>query len=256
MARRGTWLSTVIFFLAVIVIWQLVTTYGRINPFLLPSFDSVVRRIAADFTSGKLATDTAASVYRALAAFALATVAGILVGLAMAASRQVRWFMVPLVSFGLPLPKVAMLPVFMIWFGLFDLSKVTLAAFSAVFVVIAATFNGATKVDHKLIWSARNLGASRWHVISDVVFPGALSGIYTGLQVAFPICLVVTFVAEMVMGGQGLGGTMLMNARYVDSPGVFAGIIEIAIVGNFLVAVMQYLRAKILFWMPNADHPS
>jgi len=153
------------------------------------------------------------------------------------------------VSIALPLPKVALLPVFLVWFGLFDVSKIALTTFSALFIVVVATTNAATKVDTSLIWSARNLGASRWRILRDVVVPGSLPGIYTGLQVALPICLVVTFVAEMAMGGQGLGARMIVNARRVDSPAVFAGIIEIAAVGNCLIGLMQVMRRRILYWI-------
>lgn len=233
----------------ILATWQLAVSYGAIHPYLLPAPTSVFHQIAADIASATFYREIGLSIYRALAAFLLAAVIGIAIGLSMHGSKALKWFLSPVISFGLPLPKVALLPVFMVWFGLFDLSKIALTTFSATFVVVIATLNAATKVETALIWSARNLGAGPLRVLRDVVLPGSLPGIYTGLQVTLPICLVVTFVGEMVMGGQGLGARMIINARNADSPAVFAGIIEIAVVGNVLIGAMQTLRHRILYWI-------
>lgn len=232
----------------ILAVWQIAASYGGVRPYLLPPPLSVLREIGTDLMSATFYKEIGLSVYRALAAFGLATVIGVTLGLTMRANRVMNWFLSPIVSFGLPLPKVALLPVFMVWFGLFDLSKIALTTFSAVFVVVIATLNAATKVDMTLVWSARNFGAGRLRILRDVILPGSLPGIYTGLQVALPICLVVTFVGEMVMGGQGLGARMIIDARNADSPAVFAGIVEIAVVGNVLIGAMQLLRRRVLYW--------
>lgn len=229
--------------------WQFAASYGRVHAYLLPQPITVLREVGADLLSPIFYKEIGLSIYRALAAFGLATIIGVALGLSMRASRVMNWFLSPFVSFGLPLPKVALLPVFIVWFGLFDLSKIALTTFSAVFVVVIATLNAATKVETALIWSARNFGGGRLRVLTDVLLPGSLPGIYTGLQVALPICLVVTFVGEMVMGGVGLGARMIIDARNADSPAVFAGIIEIAIVGNVLIGTMQLLRRRVLYWI-------
>jgi ABC-type nitrate/sulfonate/bicarbonate transport system permease component len=235
----------------VLTAWQLATSFGSISPFLLPAPTAVSGQLIRDLSSGVFYHEVQLSIFRALASFFLAATAGIAIGLAMRASKIVSWMLTPMISVALPLPKIALLPVFMVWFGLFDLGKIALTTFSAIFVIIIATSTAATKVDTTLIWSARNFGADRRQVLVDVILPASLPTIYSALQVAFPICLVVTFVAEMVMGGQGLGARMIINARNANSPAVFAGIIEIAVVGNCLIGLMQVLRGRILYWMPS-----
>lgn len=241
--------GTVVTVVVLVLVWHFAATYGAISPYLLPSPVSVLEQIASDLTSANFYTGLGLSLYRVVASFALATVIGVSLGLLMRASRLADWFFSQMISIGLPLPKVALLPIFVVWFGLFDVSKIALTTFSAVFVIVTATLNAATKVDMMLVWSARNFAAGRGRILWDVVLPGSLSGIYTGLQIALPICLVVTFVGEMVMGGQGLGASMIVNARNADSPGVFAGIVEIAVVGNVMIGLMQAVRGRVLYWL-------
>ena len=90
----------------------------------------------------------------------------------------------------------------------------------------------------------------------QIVLPAALPQILTGLQVALPIALIVAVVAEMAMGGYGLGGAMMTSSRFADSRGVFAGIVEIAIVGYCLVKAMAILRRRLLIWHQEAMEPS
>jgi len=90
----------------------------------------------------------------------------------------------------------------------------------------------------------------------EVVFPAALPQIMTGLQVSLPIALIVCIVAEMKMGGVGLGGAMITASRFADSPGVFACIVEIAIAGYLLVRVMALIRRRLLAWHPETAAPT
>src|SRR5262249_13129678 len=111
-------------------------------------------------------------------------------------------------------------------------------------------------VERELIWSARNMGASEREVLRQVVLPAALPQIMTGLQVALPLALIIAVVGEMVMGGYGLGGAMMMAYRFANSPGVFAGIVEIPVVGWVVVKLMAWVRRWLLLWHPEALEPS
>jgi ABC-type nitrate/sulfonate/bicarbonate transport system permease component len=233
---------------AILLAWEILARQQIVTPFLLPAMSVVVARVLEDLTSGQLLFDVGLTLYRAFAAFALAAAIGVALGLLMARLATVRWFFDPLVSIGLPMPKLALLPIFMLWFGLFDLSKILIVALSASFQIIIATWAAAHAVEKELIWSARSLGASERQTLWEVVLPAALPQILTGLQIAMPICLIVILVTEMIMGGGGLGDTMLQSARYVDSPGVFAGIVEIGLLGYFVIKGMEALRRHLLAW--------
>ena len=129
-------------------------------------------------------------------------------------------------------------------------------AFEAIFPVVTATIVGIRGVDREIIWSARNMGASERELLWQISLPAALPQIMTGLQVALPIALIVGIVCEMLMGGYGLGGAMITSSRFADSRGVFAGIVEIAVVGYILVKGMALIRRRLLLWHQEALAPS
>jgi ABC-type nitrate/sulfonate/bicarbonate transport system permease component len=154
------------------------------------------------------------------------------------------------------MPKIAFLPVVMLWLGVYDVSKIAMVVLDAIFPVVTATIAGIAAVDRHLVWSARNMGASRRELLWQIVLPAASPQIMTGLQVALPIALIVAVVAEMLMGGYGLGGAMQTASRFADSRGVFAGIVEIAVVGYGLVKAMALTRRRLLIWHQEALAPS
>ena len=190
---------------AAVIAWEVTALQKAIDPFLLPAFSTVVMRIFDDLITGKLLLNAALTLYRALVAFGLAASIGVLLGILMARVVSVGWFFDPIVSIGLPAPKIALLPVFMLWFGLFDLAKIMMVAFSASFQIIATTWAATRSVEREIIWSARSLGATDRQILWQVILPAALPQILTGLQIAMPISLIVVLVTEMVMGGEGLG---------------------------------------------------
>jgi ABC-type nitrate/sulfonate/bicarbonate transport system permease component len=170
----------------------------------------------------------------------------------MARSALFRWFFDPLISAGFPMPKIAFLPIFVLWFGLFDTSKIIMVAFSAVFPVVSAAYAGTQGVDKWPLWSARALGAKERELLWEIILPMALPQILTGLQIALPVALITTVVTEMLMSGKGLGGTMINAGRFADSVGVFAGIVEIAIVGILVIRGVEVLRRRLLVWHAEA----
>jgi ABC-type nitrate/sulfonate/bicarbonate transport system permease component len=239
-----------------LVVWEALARSGMFTHFQLPAFSQVLGRIWEDGTSGDLWLNTGLTLYRALASFFIAAIGGVAIGMAMSRSRIAQWFFDPIVSVGFPMPKIAFLPVIILWLGVYDVSKITIIVIDAIFPVIAATVIAIQGVERELIWSARNMGASNREVLSQIVLPAAFPQIMTGLQVALPLSLIVAVVAEMLMGGYGLGGAMMEASRFANSTGVFAGIVEIAIVGYILVKAMAMIRRRLLIWHPEAHEPS
>jgi ABC-type nitrate/sulfonate/bicarbonate transport system permease component len=154
------------------------------------------------------------------------------------------------------MPKIAFLPIMVLWLGFFDVSKIAMIVLDAIFPVVTATVAGLNSVERELIWSARNMGASERELLWQVMLPAALPQILTGLQVSLPLCLIVAVVAEMAMGGYGLGGAMNTASRFADSRGVFAGIVEIAAVGYCLIKLMSLIRRRLLLWHEEATAAS
>lgn len=242
--------------LALALFWEMFARSGVLTPFLLPQLTVVLARVWADVVSGAFFINVGLTTYRALSGFAIAAVLGITIGIAMSRSRGIKWFFDPIVSVGFPTPKIAFLPVFILWFGLFDTSKIIMVAFACFFVITANAYAGANGVDRQLVWSASSLGASERQVLSEIVLPAALPQVISGLQIALPISMIVALVTEMIMGGGGLGGTLLRASRFADSVGVFASIIEIAAVGAILLALSRLIRRWLLQWHAEAKGPT
>ena len=236
--------------------WELLASSGQVTPFQLPRLSAVFVRIWDDAETGELAINTGLTLYRALVGFIIAAIGGILLGAAMARNVPIRWFFDPIVSVGFPMPKIAFLPIMVLWLGFYDVSKIAMIVLDAIFPVVTATVAGLNSVERELIWSARNMGAGDRELMWQVLLPASLPQILTGLQVALPLCLIVAVVAEMAMGGYGLGGAMNTASRFADSRGVFAGIVEIAAVGYCLIKLMSFARRRLLLWHQEALEPT
>jgi ABC-type nitrate/sulfonate/bicarbonate transport system permease component len=242
--------------IVLLIAWEAFARSGAVTPFMLPAFSAVLERIVSDTASGELPVAIGLTLWRALAGFFISAAAGIALGLAMARMRWFYWFFDPIISVGFPIPKIAFLPIIVLWLGFFDVSKITMIVFNSIFPVVTATVVGVYGVEKELLWSARNLGTSERALTWEVMLPAALPQIFTGLQVALPIALIVGILTEMAMGGYGIGASMQTASRFADSLGVFAGIIEIAVVGYALVKLMSVLRARLLVWHPEALEPT
>jgi len=240
--------------LVLLIAWEVFARSGKVTAFMLPPFSAVAERIYADAISGALWRNLSVTMVRAMAGFFIAAAGGIALGAAMARNTAVRWFFDPIISVGFPMPKIAFLPIIILWLGVYDVSKICIVVFDAIFPVVTATLAGIASVDKELIWSGRNMGASEGELMRQITLPAALPQILTGLQVALPIALIVAIIAEMAMGGYGLGGAMMSASRFADSRGVFAGIVEIAIVGYALLKAMAVIRRRLLAWHEEASH--
>jgi ABC-type nitrate/sulfonate/bicarbonate transport system permease component len=236
-----------------LIAWEVFARSGKVTAFMLPPFSAVVARIYTDAVAGPLWLNLGLTLYRALAGFLIAACGGVALGAAMSRIAFMRWFFDPIISVGFPMPKIAFLPIIMLWLGVYDVSKISMVVFDAIFPVVTATLAGLAAVDRELVWSARNMGASARELMWQVALPAALPQILTGLQVALPIALIVEIVVEMAMGGYGLGGAMMSASRFADSRGVFAGIVEIAIVGYALIRIMSLIRGRLLMWHQEAE---
>lgn len=241
---------------ALLAAWEILARTGTFTPFQLPALSAVLERIWSDAVSGDLAINAGLTLYRALTGFAICAVLGIAIGMAMSRNVVANWFFDPIVSVGFPMPKIAFLPVVILWLGVYDTAKITMIVVDAIFPVIAATVIAIQGVERELIWSARNMGASKRELLHQVILPAASPQIMTGLQVSLPLCLIVAVVAEMLMGGYGLGGAMITAAQFANSTSVFAGIVEIAVIGYVLIKIMVLIRRRLLIWHPEASAPA
>jgi ABC-type nitrate/sulfonate/bicarbonate transport system permease component len=234
--------------LAFLVLWELVARAGIFPPVLFPSFLTVVRQLVTLTVQGELLADIAISAFRAVAGLALATAMGVTVGLAMARARLANWFFEPLIAIGFPMPKIALIPVFILWFGIGHESKILLVALTCFFPIALSTAAGAREVNQHLIWSAQAMGTANHRVFWRIILPAALPFILSGIRTTLPVSLIVAFVAEMVGGGGGLGYALVFGYRFLETPTVFAVLLTVLALGFLLDRVLLYVRASLLPW--------
>jgi taurine transport system permease protein len=231
-----------------LLLWELISRSGAMPPFLLPRPSDVATRVVDDVVSGGLLLSALDTLRRAACGYAIAAVCGIAVGIAMSEWKSVHWFFDPVISAGFPTPKIAFMPIFMLWLGLGDTSKIALIMLACFFIIATNSYAGASGVDRQLVWAARSLGASRGAILRQIALPAATPQILTGLQIALPMSVVIALASEMIMGGGGIGGQILNSSRLADSVGLFAGIVEIALIGTALIRGFALLRRWLLRW--------
>jgi ABC-type nitrate/sulfonate/bicarbonate transport system permease component len=233
--------------LLLLVVWELVARAGLVRPLFLPPVSVVLERLYVTATDGELWPPLLTSLYRSAAGLVLAAAVGIPIGFLVVRNRFVAWFVDPLVAFGSPAPKLALIPVFTLWFGIDNLSKIMLVALTTVFPFMLSAVAGARTVALNQIWAARAMGSSEATLLWRIVLRAALPSLMSGLRVAVPTALLTTFTAEMVAGG-GLGGALIMAQRYFESATVYAYLLVMLICGYLFDVELLRLRRKVLHW--------
>lgn len=237
--------ASVVFLL---LIWEAAARAHLVPPLFLPSFSAVAVQLWQSVGDGSLVSDLALSLGRTFCGLLLGTAAGVCLGLLMARLSFVDWMFDPLVALGFPAPKIAFLPIFVLWFGIESLSKILLVAFACVFPVIIGTYNAARSVSRLFLWSAMSLGSGRSSLFLHVILPSCYPRIFTTFRIAVPVALITTFTAEMVAGGGGMGATLIYSQRFFESPTVFAYIVVMLCVGLVLDAAMLKFQSHFLRW--------
>ena len=231
-----------------LLVWELVARAGVVNPYVFPPVSAIVIQWASLFGNGSIFAPLGATVWRALAGLGAAVIIGAPLGMLMGRARWAQWFFEPLFSFFFPLPKIALIPLYVHLFGLFSFSKVMLIFTDCIFPIVIFTYHGARGVSPIYPWSAQARGTSHLRMFWRVVFPLSLASLYDGIQVAVVAAVLVAVVSEMIAGGGGLGYAMMLAFRYGDVRSAFAFLVTISLVGFFLYKVVQVLRERLLFW--------
>ena len=232
----------------VLIAWELVTRLEWVNPRVFPPVSDILIRwfeMIVNLTVFGPLWDT---LWRALAGLGAAILVGVPIGILMGRVRWAEWFFEPLFSFAFPLPKIALIPLYVTWFGLFSFSKVMLIFTDCLFPIVIFTYHGARGLSTMYLWSAQARGTGPLRMYWRVVLPLSLASIYDGVQVAVVVAVLVAVVSEMVSGGSGLGTMMIRAYRYGDVRTAFATLLTISLIGYALYRIAQLLRARLLFW--------
>lgn len=231
-----------------LIIWELITRQGWIPPWFLPVPTVVLKTLFIMATSGELLHHTAISMGRAAGGYTLAAVVGISLGLLIAWSRMMEDFFDPLIELIRPLSTFALIPIFFLWFGIGNTSKIMIIFKSCFFPILLNTISGIKGVDKKLIMAARSLGATGRQLWTRILIPSALPTIITGMRISTAIAMMALVGVEMLSSDSGLGFLVIDAQRTFDTERVFAGIMVLSIVGFSIDRLARKIQNRILSW--------
>jgi NitT/TauT family transport system permease protein len=237
-----------VFIGVVLAVWEAVARSGLWSPLLFPSLEKIGRELMLFFTRTEMLGEALVSLERALGGFALAAVVGILLGVVMGRSRVVAGLLDPLFSGTYAVPKLALFPIFIFVFGIGSLSKVALVFLECLYPIVIMTCAGARDVQEKLLWSARNMGASRAAILRRVVIPATTPFIFAGFRVAVPVAMIVVVITEMISSADGLGYQVIYAMASLKTDRMLAVVVVIAALGYLLDKAVVLARDRLIYW--------
>lgn len=235
-----------------VALWQLVAMAGLISVELLPSPVSIAAGMWHLANGGDLLLHIAVSLYRQMAGFLLAVLVGVALGVGMAHVEWVRNAFEPLVRITYPLPKSALIPLLILWFGIGHNSKIFAVFLGCLLPVVVSAFNGTRGVNTQLVWSARSLGTGPVAILWKVYLAAALPEILSGLRIALAVSYTLLVSSEFLIARSGLGYLIQSLGELGDYPGMFAGILIVALIGFAADRLYVNLMNWLLRWQEQA----
>lgn len=234
--------------LALLVAWEVIVQLGLVDRRFIAAPSVIVRELVAMTASGELPRHLGVSLMRIALGFVLGVVPAIVVGLWMGLSRPVRAVVDPLISATYPIPKIAILPLVMVFLGIGEASKVAIVAIAAFFPVIVNTYTGVVTLDRVYLDVAKSFRAKRTLVFRRVVLPGALPVIFAGLRLALGVCLIIIVSAEFVAAREGIGFLIWSSWETLVIEKMFVGLLVIAVIGTVFTLLLREVQAWAIPW--------
>ncbi|AXV18143.1 ABC transporter permease (plasmid) [Neorhizobium sp. SOG26] len=235
-------------FVALLLLAEVGTRVGFISNLTLPRPSAVLETLVQLWQTGGLWRHLLPSLQRLLVGGAFGIVAGISLGVLIGLFSYVRAGLVPLVAALFPIPKIALLPLFVIWFGIDEMSKYALIAFGTFTPTVVATYGAVDNVDRSLIRMGQSFGLSWWSIVRKIVLPGAFPAILSGLRVSVSIAIILLVAAEMLGAQYGVGSYILEAGSLYDLEKLFAGVTILSVLGLIVNFVIGQIEARFLSW--------
>jgi NitT/TauT family transport system permease protein len=235
-------LAPVLTFAALVFLWWAFVVVFRIPEYLVPAPQTVIPSMAANWPD--LWANMQITMLEVLFGFGATVVFAIPMGLAVALSTTTRQVVYPVLIFIQLIPKIAIAPLFVVWFGFGMESKIFLTALMTFFPLLLASIAGFQTLDPRLLYLTRSMGSSRWQTFRYVRLPSALPIIFSGLKTAATIAATAAIVAEFVGSNAGLGYRLLVASLYLDTPLIFAILLILTFIGlgmNYLIEAIEYV---------------
>lgn len=230
--------------------WQLVANARIWPPLFLPGPWEVAQAMVKLFQQGDIWLDMATSGQEIAIGYGLAIVIGLTIGLAMGWYTRFQYAMDPFVNFFYSTPRIALLPLFIIWFGIDQPSKVAVIFLGALFPIIINTMAGVRTTEAALLRVARSFGASDALIFRRVVLPGSIPFILTGLRLGVGHAMTGVVVGELIAARHGVGQLIAIAGQTFQTPKMLAGVVLIAGTGMLLTTILQRIENRFQSWRP------
>ena len=235
-------------FIFIIAAVELGTNSGMISSLTLPKPSDVLATFIELYNSGMLFKHLVPSISRLIVGSLIGISLGITIGTLIGLFSYIRSGLVPLVAAIFPIPKIALLPLFVIWFGIGEGSKYALIALGSFTPTVVATYGAVDNVDRTLIRMGQSFGLSWVSIVRKIVLPGAMPGILSGLRISLAISIILLVAAEMLGAEFGIGAYILEAGSLYDLERLFAGVAILSLFGVTVSVLVGILEQKILKW--------
>jgi ABC-type nitrate/sulfonate/bicarbonate transport system permease component len=232
----------------VILIWQAGSSTGLIPELFLPSPFAVGRALWRLVRSGDLWANLLASLLRLAVGWTLGTAIGITVGFAVGMFTLVRSPVLALVSALFPIPKIALVPLFIIWFGIGEGSKFATLAIGVFFPTVISTYSGIDNVQRNLITMGHSFNLSTWSIVRKIMLPGALPSVLAGFRITISVAIILLVAAEMIGADSGIGAFILSAGNLYRTDDLIAGVVILSLIGLVLSAILTRVERAAFTW--------
>ena len=232
----------------IVAAWQGAASAGLVNTRFLPPPLAIGRALVALADSGELWAHLSASLRRFGLGWAMGTAAGLVLGVAIGLFTLARAPGMAVVSALFPIPKIALAPLFIIWFGIGEGSKLATLAFGVFFPTVINTVAGVDSVPRGLIRMGQSFGLSRAAIVAKIVLPGALPAILSGFRITTSTAVILLVAAEMIGADKGIGSFVLQAGNLYDTEGLMAGIVMLSALGLTVAWLLGVLERRLLAW--------
>lgn len=236
------------FFVALLLVWEAASRAGLIDPLFLPAPSQIWTALEAMTLSGELPQHLGASLLRIGAGWLIGTAAGLALGGLIGLSWLGRSAGLPFISALFPIPKIALLPLLILWFGIGEASKIATIALGVFFPMAVSTYAGVDNVPRNLIRMAQSFNVPFAKIIRDVVMPAMLPSVLSGFRISASIALILVVSAEMIGADTGIGALLLTSGNLMQTDQLMAGIVAIAVLGLLIGAFISWLERVLLGW--------
>ena len=234
--------------LGMVALWQIAATWSGVNPLFLPPPLAVARALYQLVVHGDLIAQTGVSLGRIAAGWSLGTFAGLLAGLAMGLYTLPRSGGFAIVSAFFPIPKIALLPLMILWLGIGEPSKIAVIALGVFFPTAVATASGIDAAPRSLIRMAQGFGVPDADIVRKVVLPAALPAILSGFRISASIALLLVVSAEMIGAEKGIGAFVLQAGNLMQTDQLLAGVVVLSLLGLAIARVIAFCEERLTAW--------